>query len=44
MFSSALVENTVLSCGTMPMRWRSVASGRSRTGTPSSRTVPCWAS
>jgi hypothetical protein len=40
MFSSALVENTVLSCGTMPMRWRSAASEICCSGTPSSFTVP----
>ena len=35
MFSIALVENTVLSCGTMPMRPRRSASATSRTGTRS---------
>ena len=40
MFSIALAENTVESCGTMPMRSRSADSAVSRTSTPSSVTAP----
>ncbi len=40
MFSPILSENRNGSCGTMPMAPRSVASGHSRTSTPSTKTVP----